>query len=68
METDKIEVNGITYMVKIHFEQRKNCRASIGKKSINIRIPTFLNNNEKKNRLLKIPLMGEFVESGLITR
>ena len=51
MKTDELIVNGIKYLVKIHFEKRKNCRVSIRKKAINIRIPSFLSKREKADQL-----------------
>ena len=49
-----LEVNGINYQVKVHYENRKNSRASIGKKTVNIRIPLFLNTEEQFRELLKL--------------
>jgi len=51
MKTDELTVNGIKYLVKIHFENRKNCRVSIRKKAVNIRIPSFLSKEEKADQL-----------------
>ena len=54
METDVAEVNGITYLVKIHYEKRRNCMVSIRKRAINIRIPSFLNREEKARQLKRM--------------
>lgn len=51
MKNDMLEVNGIKYLVKIHFETRKNCRVSVRKRVVNIRIPSFLSKNEKDKQL-----------------
>ena len=51
MKTDTIEINGTKYLIKIHFENRKSCRVSIRKKTINIRIPSFLSREEKIKQL-----------------
>jgi predicted metal-dependent hydrolase len=51
MKTDELTVNGVKYLVKIHFENRKNCRVSIRKKTVNIRIPSFLSKEEKADQL-----------------
>ncbi len=51
MKTDELTVNGIKYLVKIHFENRKNSRVSIRKKAVNIRIPSFLSKEEKADQL-----------------
>ena len=42
IETEIIEVDDVKFPVKIHYENRTNSRASIGKRSVNIRIPFFL--------------------------
>lgn len=54
MKTDTIEINGIKYLMKIHFENRKGCRVSIRKKTINIRIPSFLPKEEKIYQLKRM--------------
>jgi len=59
METDELEVNGIRYLVKIHFEKRKNCRVSVRKKTINIRIPSFLDKDEKVKQLERMKTWAE---------
>ena len=40
--------------MKIHFENRKSCRVSIRKKTINIRIPSFLPKEEKIDQLKRM--------------
>ena len=47
MEINTLEINGTEYLTKIHFENRKDCRASIRKKTINIRIPSHISKGEK---------------------
>ncbi len=51
MKPEILEVNGNKYLMKIHFENRKSCRVSIRKKTINIRIPSFLQKKETGNEL-----------------
>jgi predicted metal-dependent hydrolase len=51
MKNETLEVNGIKYLVKIHFENRRNCRVSIRKRAVNIRIPSFLSKEEKTKQL-----------------
>lgn len=53
---DSITVNNITFPVKIFFEERRTYRVSIGKKTINIRIPKSQpkhRQNEQINKMLK---------------
>ena len=54
MKTDIIEVSGVNYPVRIFFEARKNSSASIGKSSINIRIPLSLNREEQFRSIMKM--------------
>lgn len=54
MKTDYLEVNGINYMVKIFHENRQSSTVSIGKKSINIRIPLSMNREEQFRNTLKM--------------
>ncbi|MDG6224865.1 MAG: M48 family metallopeptidase [Candidatus Thermoplasmatota archaeon] len=49
-----LEVNGMKYPVKIHYEKRNDCIASIRKRSINIRIPSYLSEEEKHKQLTKL--------------
>lgn len=49
-----LEVNGIKHPVKIHYEERRDCRVSIRKKTINIRIPAFLSEEEKRRELTNL--------------
>ncbi|MCJ7570806.1 MAG: M48 family metallopeptidase [Candidatus Thermoplasmatota archaeon] len=51
MITQTIDINGIQYQVKIHFEKRKNSSVSIRRTNINIRIPYFLSQKEKTQRI-----------------
>ena len=56
MKTERLEVSGINYLVKIHYENRNNSTLSIGKKAINIRIPSFLNREERFKQLIKLKI------------
>ncbi len=47
MKTEIIEICGIPFSLKIHYEQRKNSRVSIRQNTINIRIPRFLSLQER---------------------
>lgn len=49
-----LEVNGIKHPVKIHYEERRDCRVSIRKRTINIRIPAFLSEEEKRIELINL--------------
>jgi hypothetical protein len=49
-----LEVNGIKHPVKIHYEERRDCRVSIRKRTINIRIPAFLSEEEKRRELTNL--------------
>ena len=51
-----LEVNGIVFLVKVHFEERNNSVVSIGRKSINIRISSSLSRDERCRMLLKLKL------------
>jgi len=59
MKPEILEVNGINYLMKIHFENRKNCRVSIRKKTINIRIPSFLPKKEKIDKLIRMKIWAK---------
>lgn len=54
METEILEINGTKYPVKIHYEKRRNSRVSIRRTTINIRIPSFLEDKEKNEQLKKM--------------
>jgi len=54
MQTELLEINGIKYLVKIHYENRINSRVSIRESAINIRIPSFLSNAKKNEQLEKM--------------
>jgi predicted metal-dependent hydrolase len=54
--TDTLELNGNKYMVKIHHEKRNNSIVSIGKRAINIRLPSFLKREEKLRQLIKMKM------------
>lgn len=54
MRTDSLEANGTAYLVKIFHEDRQNSSVSIGKKSINIRIPLSMNRDEQFRSILKM--------------
>ena len=54
MDIETLEVNGIKRPVKIHYEKRDNCRVSIRKKTINIRIPSHLGGEERLRQLTEM--------------
>ena len=54
MRTDPIEINGYKFLVKIHYEIRKNSTASISPKAVNIRIPLNMNREDQFRQLLKM--------------
>ena len=54
MQTEFLEINGIKYLVKIHYENRSNSRVSIRRTAINIRIPSFLSKAKKNEQLEKM--------------
>ena len=56
MKTEHLEVNGKNHLVKVHYEHRHNSAVSIGKKAINIRIPSFLDRNEAARELIKLKI------------
>ncbi|MGH7889370.1 MAG: hypothetical protein ACRENF_02320, partial [Thermodesulfobacteriota bacterium] len=49
-----MEVNGIIYPVRIHYEYRRNTRAYIGRNRVNIRISSFLNREEQLEQLTQM--------------
>ena len=59
MKTDFIEVNDTKYLVKIFPENRSNSSVSIGKQSINIRIPLSLNREEQFKTILRMKLWAK---------
>lgn len=54
MILESMNVNGINYTLKIHYERRKNTTVSIRKQNINIRIPVYLTNKEKTKQFLQM--------------
>ena len=56
MSTEYFEVNGRKFVVKVHYEHRHSSRVSIGRKAINVRIPSFLNRDEKARELLRMKM------------
>jgi len=52
-------VNGTQYLIKIHYENRKNSSVSIRRTNINIRIPSFLNREEKARRLFSTKMWAK---------
>lgn len=54
MQTEKLEVNGTTFLVKIRYEYRRNTRAYIGRNAISIRVPSFLTGEERLRQLTKM--------------
>ena len=59
MKTEQFTVNNRTYLVKIHIEQRENCRAAIRKNTINIRIPLILSREERNHQIQKMKQWAE---------
>ena len=59
MDTGHIEINGKKYPVLVTYEHRHNSRASIGRNSINIRMPDFLNRDERYREVLKLKQWAE---------
>ena len=51
--TNYIIINNLKFPIKIIIENRKNSRASIGKKAVYIRIPEFMDNREKQLQIDK---------------
>ena len=54
MESRNIQIHGIDFLLKIHYEQRKNCRVSIRKNTINVRISSSLSSKEQAYQLEKL--------------
>ncbi len=59
MKTETLEVNGSQYLVRIHYESRKNSSVSIRRTNINIRIPSFLDRNEKVRELFSMKMWAK---------
>lgn len=59
MEMESLMVNEVVYPVKIYYENRKNCRVSIGKGGIVIRIPSFLGRDKRFRELMKMRLWAK---------
>jgi predicted metal-dependent hydrolase len=59
MIVESMNVNGIDFTVKVHYEKRKNTTATIRKQVINIRVPIFLSSKEKNKQLLKMKEWAE---------
>lgn len=53
-DMEQIRINGINFLLKIHFEPRRNTRASIRKNNINIRIPSSLSEEKQKEQIRKM--------------
>ena len=54
MRQEVIEVNGILHQVNIFIEDRNNSAVSIGKRSINIRVPLSMQREELFRQILKM--------------
>lgn len=65
METEILEIDGGKYPVKIYYERRSNSRVSIRRTTINIRIPSFLEDKEKNEQLEKMKnwAKGKIIEN-----
>ena len=59
MKIETLDVNGCQYLVKIHYEHRKNSSVSIRRTNINIRIPSFLDRNEKVRELFSMKMWAK---------
>ncbi len=54
MKKENMGVNGESYSVRIHLEERKTSRVSIGKTGIIIRIPSFLPREERFKEIIRL--------------
>ena len=54
MKTEKINVAGAEYLVKIHYEKRNNARVSVNRNAVNIRIPFSFSREEQFKQVLKM--------------
>ncbi len=59
MISETVDINGIQYLIKIYFENRKNTRVSIRKTNINIRVPNFLSQKEKMQQIQSMILWAK---------
>jgi len=53
-DIEQIQINGVDFLLKIHYEPRRNTRASIRKNNINIRIPSSLSDEKQREQLTKM--------------
>ncbi|MDP7079085.1 MAG: M48 family metallopeptidase [Candidatus Undinarchaeales archaeon] len=54
MHTEPIVVEGRTYAVRIHLESRRNCRVSVGKQGVSIRMPRWMPRADKEWHLVEL--------------
>src|SRR3989344_1584024 len=54
MQTEKLVIEDKEFHINVYTENRNNSRASIGKNGINIRIPRFVNREERFREILKL--------------
>ena len=54
MRIETIEVHGHKFLVKVHYEIRKNSTDSMSQKAVSIRIPLNMNREEQFRQLLKM--------------
>lgn len=54
METKHLMINNIDFLVKIHYESRKNSRVSIRRNIINIRLPRSISKKEQDTQMEKL--------------
>ncbi len=59
MKTQTMLVNGKQFLVKIHYEDKESEKVSIGRNSINIRIPLSLSRQEQFLKLLEMKKWAE---------
>ncbi|PSR05345.1 MAG: hypothetical protein BRD50_01290 [Bacteroidetes bacterium SW_11_45_7] len=55
---DYVNLNGTSRKITIYLEKRKNCRASIVRDGLNIRIPSFLGKQEQTKRIESLKQWG----------
>ncbi len=54
MKQKSLIISDLKFVVKIHFENRTDSSVSIGRKTINIRIPQYLNRDERMRKEIKL--------------
>jgi len=54
MDRDLLEVNGVLYPVKVHYDRRPHCTVTVRQGGINIRIPSSRNRKERSKKLSEL--------------